>query len=201
MIDISKQLDVYRAKWMKYFSLKDWEWDDDLLYDTILKCEETISRLGLRDGEKESWNYLFKALNMNYKREREYARNKYRDQVEDINDVYETYLNKQPTVDYKMVNELWTDFQIDYILKWVDFSFDKKSSYLFRLKFVLCMSDADIRKKSKNPNWKKDIKEMLEWAKLCIKQEDIRKDFLIKYPDVDLDILTSNSSQYSDKYV
>lgn len=59
--EIANNLDEYRHKWKQYFYLKGYQWDEDLLSDTIVKCYDTISRLGLREGANESWNYLFKA--------------------------------------------------------------------------------------------------------------------------------------------
>lgn len=193
MLDISEELDVYRLKWIKYFGLKGWKWDDDLLYDTIVKCEDTISRLGLREGKKESWNYLFKALTTNYIREQEYCRNKLRDQVDDIGVLYETYMNKQRTVEEKEVSDLWEAFQVEYILKWVDINFRKEYSYLFRMKYVLCLKESEIKKKTKIQGIRKELNQMIEIIRNHIKIEDIRAEFAIKYPEIDLDILSGDN--------
>lgn len=187
--EIGPELKQYTAKWRKYFFDSGLPFDIDVLNDTIIKCYDIIQKKGLREGEKESWNYLFKAFKMNSIRELQYARNKNRDEVEDINILYETYMNKQHGADYKIASDLWTDFQVNYIARTVEFNWDKNTFYLFKLKFILQLDDDQIKKKSKNPNWKKDIRALVKWLKATVRKEDIIKEFNQKYPDIDLSIL------------
>lgn len=188
--EIGPELKQYTAKWRKYFFDSGLPFNIDVLSDTIVKCYDTIQKKGLREGQKESWNYLFKAFKMNSIRELQYARNKNRDEVEDINVLYETYLNKQHSASYKIAKDLWTDFQVDYIARVVEYNWDKNTFYLFKLKFILQLDDDQIRKKSKNPNWKKDIRTLIRWLKASVSKEDILKEFNQKYPDIDLSVLS-----------
>ena len=187
--EVAPLLSLYEKKWRTYFNQIGLPFDEDILRDTVLKCYETIGRLGCKSGQSESMNYLFKAFKMNSIRELEYARNKYRDYPEDIQTLYETYLSKEHSVDYKITKDIWTEFQFNYILKEVELMWDKNTFYLFRLKYVLNLSDDEIRKKSKNENWKKDLKSVTKWLQNTIKKEDIIKEFEIKYPDLDLSVL------------
>ena len=188
--EIGSELKQYTAKWKKYFFDSGLPFDIDVLNDTIIKCYDIILKKGLREGEKESWNYLFKAFKMNSIRELQYARNKNRDEVEDINILYETYMNKQHGAEYKIASDLWTDFQVNYIARTVEFNWDKSTFYLFKLKFILQLDDDQIKKKSKNPNWKKDIRALVKWLKASVRKEDIIKEFNQKYPDIDLSVLS-----------
>ena len=188
--EIGSELKQYTAKWKKYFFDSGLPFDIDVLNDTIIKCYDIILKKGLREGEKESWNYLFKAFKMNSIRELQYARNKNRDEVEDINILYETYMNKQHSAEYKIASDLWTDFQVNYIARTVEFNWDKNTFYLFKLKFILQLDDDQIKKKSKNPNWKKDIRALVKWLKASVRKEDIIKEFNQKYPDIDLSVLS-----------
>ena len=188
--EIGSELKQYTAKWKKYFFDSGLPFNIDVLNDTIIKCYDIILKKGLREGEKESWNYLFKAFKMNSIRELQYARNKNRDEVEDINVLYETYKNKQHSADYKIASDLWTDFQVNYIARTVEFNWDKNTFYLFKLKFILQLDDDQIKKKSKNPNWKKDIRALVKWLKASVRKEDIIKEFNQKYPDIDLSVLS-----------
>lgn len=188
--EIAQDIKEYKAKWRKYFKQIGYTWSDDLLGDTIVKCHDTIERLGLKEGKQESYNYLFKALKMNYLRELEYARNKYRDDVEDINVLYETYMNTKKPSDYKIASDLWLEYQMNYIARNVELNWDKGTAYLFKLKYILQLDDNEIRKKSKNPNWKKDLKELTKWLRLTIDRKEILKDFNSEYPDIDLSILS-----------
>lgn len=182
LTEIQEGLAVYRKKWIKMFQLKGWTWDEDLLYDTILKCYDTIDRLGLRDGKNESFNYLFKALKTNYIRELEYVRNRDRVIVDDIEVLADTY--EMELSDVKIAKDLWLEFQFDYMLKEIEMVFDKKSFYLFKLKWVLQLDDKEILAKTKNPNWKKDLKDMMKYLKTYVKVEDIKKEFNLKYPEL-----------------
>ena len=188
--EIGSELKQYTAKWKKYFFDSGLPFDIDVLNDTIIKCYDIILKKGLREGKKESWNYLFKAFKMNSIRELQYARNKNRDEVEDINILYETYMNKQHSAEYKIASDLWTDFQVNYIARTVEFNWDKNTFYLFKLKFILQLDDDQIKKKSKNPNWKKDIRALVKWLKASVRKEDIVLEFNQKYPDIDLSVLS-----------
>lgn len=187
--EIAPKLKEYELKWRTYFKQADIPFDIDVLNETVIKCYDTISRLGLKEGQKESLNYLFKAFKMNSIRELQYARNKNRDEVEDIGALHEQFMNSQKSADYKIVYDLWTEFQFNYITRQVELYFDKSAFYLFKLKYILQLDDDKIRKKSRNQNWKKDLKDIVKWLKANIKKEDIIREFNQKYPEVDLDLL------------
>lgn len=187
--EISEDIHTYERKWEAYFKEIGLPFDIDILNDTIVKCYDTISRLGLREGKKESFNYLFKSFKTNSLRELEYARNKNREEVEDINEVYERYMAREKSQDYKIVLDLWQEFQYAYLLREVELYWDKDTFYLFKLKYVLSLEDSDILKKSKNPDWKKDLRTVTKWLKNNVKQEDIKQEFNQKYPEIDLSLL------------
>lgn len=187
--EIAPKLKEYELKWRTYFKQADIPFDIDVLNETVIKCYDTISRLGLKEGQKESLNYLFKAFKMNSIRELQYARNKNREEVEDVGLLHEQFMNSQKSADYKIVYDLWTEFQFDYITRQVELYFDKSAFYLFKLKYILQLEDDKIRKKSRNQNWKKDLKDIVKWLKANVKKEDIIREFNQKYPEVDLDLL------------
>lgn len=188
--EIAPKLKEYELKWRTYFKQADIPFNIDVLNETVIKCYDTISRLGLKEGQKESLNYLFKAFKMNSIRELQYARNKNRDEVEDIGALHEQFMNSQKSADYKIVYDLWTEFQFNYITRQVELYFDKSAFYLFKLKYILQLDDDKIRKKSRNQNWKKDLKDIVKWLKVNVKKEDIIREFNQKYPEVDLDLLS-----------
>ena len=185
--EIAPLISQYEMKWRKYFAEIGLAFDVDILSDTVLKCYETISRLGCRDGQKESMNYLFKAFKQNSIRELQYARNKYREIVDDVEALGDQFEGGQ--TDYKIAKDLWTEFQFNYLLREVELMFDKKAFYLFKLKYVLQLPDAEIVKKTKNTTWKKDLKEITKYLKTYVKKSDIEADFAVKYPEVDISIL------------
>lgn len=185
--EIAPLISQYEMKWRKYFAEIGLAFDIDILNDTILKCYDTIARLGCKDGQKESMNYLFKAFKQNSIRELQYARNKYREIVDDVEALGDQFESGQ--IDYKIAKDLWIEFQFNYLLREVELMFDKKDFYLFKLKYVLQLPDEEIAKKTKNTNWKKDLKEITKYLKTNVKKQDIEADFAVKYPEVDLSIL------------
>lgn len=185
--EVAPLLSQYELKWRKYFAEIGLAFDIDILNDTVLKCYNTIARLGCKDGQKESMNYLFKAFKQNSIRELQYARNKYREMVDDVEALGDQFESSQ--TDYKIAKDLWIEFQFNYILREVELMFDKKDFYLFKLKYVLQLPDAEILKKTKNKKWKKDLKDITKYLKNNVKKSDIKTDFAIKYPEVDLSIL------------
>lgn len=185
--EIAPLISQYEMKWRKYFAEIGLAFDIDILNDTILKCYDTIARLGCKDGQKESMNYLFKAFKQNSIRELQYARNKYREIVDDVEALGDQFESRQ--TDYKIAKDLWIEFQFNYLLREVELMFDKKDFYLFKLKYVLQLPDEEIEKKTKNTNWKKDLKEITKYLKTNVKKQDIEADFAVKYPEVDLSIL------------
>lgn len=185
--EIAPLISQYEMKWRKYFAEIGLAFDIDILNDTILKCYDTIARLGCKDGQKESMNYLFKAFKQNSIRELQYARNKYREIVDDVEALGDQFESGQ--TDYKIAKDLWIEFQFNYLLREVELMFDKKDFYLFKLKYVLQLPDEEIAKKTKNINWKKDLKEITKYLKNNVKKQDIEADFAVKYPEVDLSIL------------
>ncbi len=185
--EIAPLISQYEMKWRKYFAEIGLAFDIDILNDTILKCYDTIARLGCKDGQKESMNYLFKAFKQNSIRELQYARNKYREIVDDVEALGDQFESSQ--TDYKIAKDLWIEFQFNYLLREVELMFDKKDFYLFKLKYVLQLPDEEITKKTKNTNWKKDLKEITKYLKTNVKKSDIEADFAVKYPEVDISIL------------
>lgn len=185
--EVAPLLSQYELKWRKYFKEIGLAFDIDILNDTVLKCYNTIARLGCKDGQKQSMNYLFKAFKQNSIRELQYARNKYREMVDDVEALGDQFESSQ--TDYKIAKDLWIEFQFNYILREVELMFNKKDFYLFKLKYVLQLPDAEILKKTKNKKWKKDLKEITKYLKNNVKKSDIKADFAIKYPEVDLSIL------------
>lgn len=185
--EVAPLISQYEMKWRKYFAEIGLAFDIDILNDTILKCYETIARLGCKDGQKESMNYLFKAFKQNSIRELQYARNKYREIVDDVEALGDQFESRQ--TDYKIAKDLWIEFQFNYLLREVELMFDKKDFYLFKLKYVLQLPDEEIAKKTKNTNWKKDLKEITKYLKTNVKKQDIEADFAVKYPEVDISIL------------
>ena len=61
--------------------------------------------------------------------------------------------------------------------------------YVFKLKYVLGLEDDKIKKKLKDPQWKKKCDKVVKWLKYNIKRDKVISKFCEEYPDIDLEIL------------
>lgn len=127
---------------------------------------------------------------MNYIREQQYARNKNRDEVEDINVLYETYVNSNmESSEVKIIKDIWIEYQINYLVKIIRLYFSKDALKLFKLKYVKCYDDDTITKKTKNSIWKKDLKIIEKWLQKNIDRDLIVREFKRDYPDLDVSLI------------
>lgn len=179
--DIAPNLKEYVPKWVKYFNQKGWIYSDDLLQDTIIKCYNAISKNPIQDGVQKSLGYLFCSLQMNYKREQQYARVKNRSYIDNLDEEYEKYHSLD---DNANIRDLWTDYQVYYLLIMAQLYFKKEYVYLLKMKYLNNWTDDQLKKKNKD--YKQIIKDMITFLKQNISIDDIKADFSIKYPDIDL---------------
>lgn len=180
-----------KNKYWKFCQEKQYEWNEDIFSDTILKCYDCIKKKGeLKD--KTSYgieSYFFKAFKNNIMNEQRYSRNKKRDRninSDTINDLYETWYNDNfNDARVKIVNDLFKDFSILYIMSRVEDNFDKESFYLFRIKtLVPNMTFKRLADTTKIKASRRKCIEVMRWVKDNIKKEDIRTVFFSVYGDL-----------------
>ena len=138
---IASQYDYLKNKYRKFCSEKRYDWDEDLFSDTYLKVYEKIAKSGIDDStEKGFADYTFKAFKTNIQREKQYCRNSKRDLnlTDEVETLYEQWYNdNKDDVKAKIVNDLYQDFAILYLMSRVEDEFDAEHFYLFRLKYLV----------------------------------------------------------------
>lgn len=179
-----------KNKYWKFCQENFYDWDEDVYSDTIIRCYDIIERNGLKDKSPYGIeSYFFKAFVNNIRNERNYSRIKKRDfniTSDNINDIYEAWYNKtQDSSKVKLVNDLFKDFAILYIMTRVEANFDAEHFYLYRLKsLVPDMTFKRLAETTKIKASRLKTIEVQRWVKDNIKKEDVRTAFFQIYGDL-----------------
>ena len=179
-----------KNKYWKFCQENFYDWDEDVYSDTIIRCYDIIERNGLKDKSPYGIeSYFFKAFVNNIRNEKNYSRIKKRDfniTSDNINDIYEAWYNKtQDSSKVKLVNDLFKDFAILYIMTMVEANFDAEHFYLYRLKsLVPDMTFKRLAETTKIKASRLKTIEVQRWVKDNIKKEDVRTAFFQIYGDL-----------------
>lgn len=179
-----------KNKYWKFCQENFYDWDEDVYSDTIIRCYDIIERNGLKDKSPYGIeSYFFKAFVNNIRNEKNYSRIKKRDfniTSDNINDIYEAWYNKtQDSSKVKLVNDLFKDFAILYIMTRVEANFDAEHFYLYRLKsLVPDMTFKRLAETTKIKASRLKTIEVQRWVKDNIKKEDVRTAFFQIYGDL-----------------
>ena len=123
---INDHYQLLKNKYRKFCKEKDYQWDEDIYSDTILKCYEAIERKGKMEDPSDQGieNYFFRSFKQNLQREKQYCRVSKRDlniKSDDINQLYEEWFNyTKDTSTNKIKRDLFKDFGILYIMMKVE---------------------------------------------------------------------------------
>ena len=188
---INDNYNKLKNKYWKFCQEKQYTWDEDIFSDTILKCYDAIIKKGeLKDKTTQGIeSYFFMAFRNNIMNERRYSRVKKRDNninSDNINALYEVWFNETYCdARMKIVNDLFVDFSILFILTMVESNFDNEHFYLFKLKtLVPNMTFKKLQETTKIKSSRKKVLEVTHWVKDNITKEDIRNLFYEMYGDI-----------------
>ena len=187
---INDHYNELKNKYFKFCKEKQYTWDADIFSDTIIKCYESIVKRGIKDKSPQGIeNYFFMAFKNNIMNERRYSRIKKRDNnitSDNINELYENWYNSNfSDARVKIINDLFKDFSILYIMTQVEDNFDSEHFYLFRIKtLVPDMTFKKLADTTKVKASRRKCIEVMRWVKENIKKEDIRKLFYLMYGDI-----------------
>lgn len=173
-----------KNKYFKFCQEKDYDWSEDVFQDTILKCYQTIEKVGkLKDTSSYGIeSYFFKSFKNNTLLEKVYCRTKNRDyniNSDNINDIYENwYNNHNSTAREKLINDLYKDFATLYIMLQVENNFDSEHFYLFRVKVLTPdMTFKKLAEQTKIKASRKKVIDVMHWVKENVTKEQIKKAF------------------------
>lgn len=187
---IDKNYVILKNKYFKFCQEKQYDWDEDIFSDTILKCYDCIKKKGgLTDKTEQGIeNYFFRAFKNNIMNERRYCRNKKRDlniNSDTINDVYEEFYNKtQSPAIQKIMSDLYMDFATLYIMYRVEEEFDAEHFYLFRIKTLSNLTFKQLAEQTKIKASRRKVIDVMHWVKANITKDEIKKVFYDIYGDI-----------------
>lgn len=190
LLYINNHYNELKRKYFKFCQEKQYDFDEDIFSDTILKCYDCIVKKGgLKDKSAHGIeSYFFIAFRNNIMNEQRYSRNKKRDRninSDSINDLYEVYYNANNNdARVKIVNDLFKDFSILYIMTQVEDNFDEEHFYLFRLKTLCNLTFKNLAEKTNIKASRKKVIEVIRYVKANITKEEIRKVFYELYGDI-----------------
>lgn len=187
---ISEHYNELKNKYRTFCSLNNYQWDDDIFSDTILKCYEAIQRKGkLNDTTPYGMeSYFFISFKLNLKREKQYARVTHRDMnitSDNINDVYENWYNdNKSSSEEKLKQDLFTDWATLYIMQVVEDNFPQEDFYLYRLKTLGNLTYKQIQDKTNEKRVRQRIMDIKNFLKANVRKEDVKELFHQRYNDI-----------------
>ena len=158
------------------------DWSEDVFEDSIVLCYEAICRNGLKDlSEQGCKNYLFNAYKTNILHEKVIP---YNSRKVDDEDMITNYDPIDEGCREKVTRQLYNDFAVVKLLEMTEANVDQISFYCYRLKFLMPkMSYNNLVKLTKIKNAKARVKNVIEWIKENVTEEELMKDFEEKYGD------------------
>lgn len=186
LLHINDNYERLRGRYMKFCHEKQYQWDEDIFSDTIVKCYDTIKRKGrLEDNTPDGIeNYFFKSFKINLQREKQYSRNAKRDLnlTDTIEELYEDYYNNSNiTPNEKIRNDSWKDFATLYIMMAVEQQFDYEHFHLFQLKMLCNLTYRELAQKTNSKGVRNKVLTVKQWVKENISKEEIKRAFDEQY--------------------
>ena len=185
---INDNYQLLKNKYRKFCIEKQYDWDEDVFSDTILKCHDAIKRKGkLEDTSNQGIeNYFFRSFKQNIQREKQYCRVSKRDlniNSDNINAVYEEWFNKSnDSAINKIKSDLYKDFATLYIMHRVEDEFDQEHFRLFNLKTMIPnMTYKKLQEKTHCTSCRQKVVNVKNWVKNNVTKKEIGDAFQTIY--------------------
>lgn len=166
---------------------KNYQWDEDIFQDCIVKIYDKIIKDGIKDDSDKGFDaYTFMSFKINTMREKQYAAVAKRDNnIINVGEKYEDYVNQNKfSVKEKLLSDLFKDYAAIYLFKKVEQNFDGEHFYLFRLKtFDKNMTYQRLAEKTGIKGVRQKVVNVRNWLKANVSKEEIKKAFEEEYGD------------------
>ena len=165
--------------------------NEDAFHDSIIRCHKAIEKKGYLN-DKSAYgitSYLIRSYFNNILEGKRAACNAKRDQnytSDNIGGLYEDYYNSNFTdARQKVINDMFKDFSVLYIMMMVEQQFDAESFYLFRLKELSKdMTYKKLSEKTRLRGVRQKVVAVKKWVQENISKDEIRKSFFEVYGDL-----------------
>lgn len=187
---INDHYDELCRRYRQFCREKDYQWDEDVFQDTIIKCYNAIEKRGyLNDPTPQGIeNFFFISFKINLKRDKQYARHLKRDwnvSSDDVYSMYEAWYNANNTSERnKLVGDLYKDFATLYIMMAVEQNFDSEHFHLFKLKTLCNYTYRQLCEKTGIRGCRQKVVDVKNWLKENITKDMINKSFQEIYGDI-----------------
>ena len=187
---VGENYEKLKYKYYNFCKEKGYNWDEDIFSDTILKVYDSIEKKGgLKDNSQYGMEcYFFLSYRNNVKRDSMYARNVKRDKnitSDNVSLLYEDFVNKTSvSSESKLINDLFVDFSVLYILNKVEENFSKEHYYLFRIKYLSRLTYKQVAEKTKLKGTRAKIIEVKNWVKENVSFDEVKSEFYKFYSDI-----------------
>lgn len=165
--------------------------DEDIFHDAILRCYKCIEKKGGMNDSSPSGieGYLIRSYFNLVKEIKRSAMNAKRDMnitSDNISNIYEDWYNSNNLdARSKIVNDLFKDFSILYIMMVVEQNFDNEHFYLFKLKTLIKdMTYKKLTEKTKLKAVRQKVVEVKRFIQANVTKDEIRKAFYDIYGDI-----------------
>lgn len=153
--------------------------DDDIFQDTIIKIYNLLEKNGkAKDSSDYGFECLFfRAYSTNLDREKQYARNKLRDDNSNLSEQYEEFKSNQLTTEEKVLSDARKDYSIRYILEKVEDNFDIVTFRLFRIKLFYGCTYKRLVEMTRIKDAKTKVSKVNRWLKENVTKQEINEAF------------------------
>lgn len=165
--------------------------DEDVYHEAILRCYNAIEKKGCMNDSSPTGieGYLIRSYFNLCKEIKRSAMNAKRDlnyTSDNISSLYEDYYNSHNLdAREKIVNDMFKDFSILYIMMVAEQNFDNEHYYLFRLKELIPnMTYKQLQEKTKMKAVRQKVVEVKRFIQSNVTKEEIRKEFFNIYGDI-----------------
>lgn len=165
--------------------------DEDTFHESILRCYNAIEKKGCMNDSSPTGieGYLIRSYFNLCKEIKRSAMNAKRDlnyTSDNISSLYEDYYNSHNLdAREKIVNDMFKDFSILYIMMVAEQNFDNEHYYLFRLKELIPnMTYKQLQEKTKMKAVRQKVVEVKRFIQSNVTKEEIRKEFFNIYGDI-----------------
>ena len=181
----AKHYEDNKKKWMKYFNDSDFDFDEDVFSDSIIKVHKYLLTHKLEDDSDNGLlNYWFKSFQINSKREKQYAHNQYTVYGLNLAEESDSRPNFEETKDDKVRRHIYDDWVATYILQQIEEKFDDVTFRCFRLYYIIPkMTYARLKEVTNVSDCKKRVTEVKKWVKTNITISHLNDEFRKYYGD------------------
>ena len=165
--------------------------DEDVYHESVLRCYKAIEKKGCLNDKSPYGieSYLIRSyfnLVLEVKRSCSHSKRDLNYNSDNIGGLYEDYYNSNNTdARVKIINDMYKDFSVLYIIMLVEQNFDQEHLYLFKMKELIPdMTYKKLAEKTQMKAVRQKVVEVKNWLKTNVTKEMIKEEFFSIYGEL-----------------